>query len=405
MAPRIPLLFTMLKVPGEPFVGIHMHRRPHIAVVGAGAFGAWTALYLLRHGARVSLIDAWGPGNSRSSSGGETRIIRGTYGPGQPYTKMAARAMRLWKEHETRWQRELFHPTGVLWMATSADHQFERSSLPMLREAGIAYEELSGLEVGKRWPQINVEDVHWAIHEPESGYLTARLACQAVVQGFLAEGGEFKQLAVLSHDLECGVRNGLTLSDGSRLLADQYVFACGPWLGKLFPETIGNRIRPTKQDVFFFGTPAGDDGFSEPKLPVWAEHRDRFIYGIPASDGRGFKVADDTRGPEFDPTSGERVASEEGLKLIRDYVAFRFPAMKDAPLLETRVCQYENSPDNHLIIDRHPASENVWLVGGGSGHGFKHGPALGEMLAGLVMEDKDPDPIFQLVRFQESRSC
>jgi sarcosine oxidase len=151
--------------------------------------------------------------------------------------------------------------------------------------------------------------------------------------------------------------------------------------------------------VFFFGTPAGDNRFSEANLPVWADHRDRFIYGIPASDGRGFKVADDTRGPEFNPTSGERVASEDGLKAIRDYVAFRFPAMKDAPLVESRVCQYENSPDNHLIVDRHPAADNIWLVGGGSGHGFKHGPALGEMLAQWVMDGQDPDPLFRLARF------
>jgi sarcosine oxidase len=160
-------------------------------------------------------------------------------------------------------------------------------------------------------------------------------------------------------------------------------------------------MRSTKQDVFFFGTPAGDDRFSETKLPVWADHRDRFIYGIPAADGRGFKVADDTRGPEFDPTLGERTADQEGLNRARDYLALRFPAMKDAPLVETRVCQYENSPDNHLIIDRHPAAENVWLVGGGSGHGFKHGPAVGEMLAEWVMEFKQPDPLFQLARFGE----
>jgi len=374
----------------------------HVAVIGAGAFGGWTALYLGRCGARVILLDAWGPGNSRSSSGGETRIIRGTYGPSQPYTKMAARALRLWKEHETRWQKRLLHRTGVLWMATSGDDQFERSSLPMLREAGIAYEELSGKELEKRWPQINLEDVRWAIYEPEGGFLSAQVACQAVAEGFLAEGGEYKQVAVLPHNLESNIRNGLSLSDGSKLIADQYVFACGPWLGELFPETIGHRIRPTKQDVFFLGTPAGDDRFSETRLPVWADHRDRFIYGIPAAAGRGFKVADDTRGAEFDPTSDERVVSEEGLRTIRDYVAFRFPAMKNAPVLETRVCQYENSPDNHLIIDRHPAADNVWLVGGGSGHGFKHGPALGEMLAGLVMEQKNPDPIFQLARFRRA---
>jgi sarcosine oxidase len=376
-----------------------MLAKPHIAVIGAGAFGGWTALFLLRRGAKVTLIDAWGPGNSRSSSGGETRIMRGTYGPRQLYTNMAARALRLWKEHETRWSRQFFHRTGVLWIATSENDEYERSSLPMLREAGFAYEELSAREVGKRWPQMNVEDVRWAIYESESGFLTARTACQAVVEGFLAEGGEYKQTAVLPCDLEAGIRDGLTLSDGSKLTADQYVFACGPWLGKLFPSAIGQRIRPTKQDVFFFGTLAGDDRFAEPKLPVWADNRDRFIYGIPAGDGRGFKVADDTRGAEFDPTSGERVVSEAGLKAIRDYVAFRFPALKDAPLIETRVCQYENSPDNHLIIDRHPNAENVWLMGGGSGHGFKHGPALGEMVAELVMEHKDADPRFQLARF------
>ncbi len=382
-----------------------MRSKSHVVVIGAGAFGGWTALYLLRRGARVTLVDAWGPGNSRSSSGGETRIIRGTYGPIQPYTKMAARALQLWEEHETRWRRPLLHRTGVLWMATSADDQFERSSLPMLREAGIAYEELSGRELGKRWPQINVEDVRWAIYESEGGFLSARVACQAVVEGFVAEGGEYRQVAVVSRDLETGIRDGLTLSDGSKLMADQYVFACGPWLGKLFPQTIGNHIRPTKQDVFFFGTPAGDDRFSDTKLPVWADHRDRFVYGIPAADGRGFKVADDTRGIEFDPTFGERLVSQDGLKKIRDYVAFRFPAMKGAPLVATRVCQYENSPDHHLIIDRHPAADSIWLVGGGSGHGFKHGPALGEMLAECVMEHKDPDPLFRLARFGQDPSA
>jgi monomeric sarcosine oxidase len=378
-----------------------MQSKPHIAVIGAGAFGGWTALYLLRRQARVTLIDAWGPGNSQSSSGGETRIIRGTYGPSQPYTKMAAHAMQLWKEHEARWQTRLLHRTGVLWMVTSSDDQFERSSLPLLRQTGITYEEFSGREVGKRWPQINADDVRWAIYEPEGGFLKARAACQVVAEKFQAEGGEYKQSAVLPCDLETGVRNGLTLSDGSKLIADQYIFACGPWLGKLFPQTIGHRIHPTKQDVFFFATPAGDDRFSETKLPVWADHRDRFIYGIPAADGRGFKVADDTRGPEFDPTSGERTVSEKGLKLIREYVAFRFPVLKDAPLLETRVCQYENTPDNHLIIDRHPSAENVWLAGGGSGHGFKHGPVIGEALAELVMEHKDPDRIFRLGRFAQ----
>ncbi len=380
-----------------------MAAKPHIAVIGAGAFGGWAALYLRRRGARVTLVDAWGPGNSRASSGGETRVIRGAYGGNQPYTKMAARAMQLWKEHDQRWKVNLLRQIGVLWLVGEGDDRFERESLPLLREAGIAYQELSAQEIGRRWPQINLDGVRWGIHEPEGGYLTARVACRAVLDGFLAEGGEYRQAAVGPDSLEDKKWNSLNLSDGARLQADQYVFACGPWLGKLFPDTIGKKIRATKQDVFFFGAPRGDDRFNDTRLPVWADHRETFMYGIPGNEGRGFKVADDTRGPEFDPTSGERTVGAEELKRVREYIGFRFPAMKDAPLLESRVCQYENSPDNDFIIDRHPSMENVWLVGGGSGHGFKHGPALGEMVADLIMEDKDPDERFRLRRLLKYR--
>ena len=374
-----------------------MQSKLHVAVIGSGAFGGWTALHLLRRGARVTLLDGWGPGNSRASSGGETRVIRGTYGANQPYTKMVVRALQLWKEHEALWQCQFFHPIGVLWLA-GADDQFERGSLPMLREAGISHAELSAQEIGERWPQISLEGVRWGIYEPESGFLKARAACQRVLEGFLREGGEYKQAAVVATGLEDGKLQSLPLSDVSKVVADRYVFACGPWLGKLFPNAVGDFIRVTKQDIFFFGTPVGDDRFSERNLPVWGDHRDRFMYGIPGNEGRGFKIADDTRGPDFDPTTGERMVDAEGLTAIRDYLGFRFPALQNAPLLESRVCQYENTPDDHFLVDRHPVAENIWLVGGGSGHGFKHGPALGEMVAELVMEDKNPAAVFRIGR-------
>lgn len=371
-------------------------------VIGAGAFGGWTALYLLRRGARVTLLDAWGPGNSRASSAGDTRVMRGTYGANQPYTRMAARAMQLWKEHERKWNRALFRQIGVLWMATDQDDQYERESRLALRDGGMRFEELSPSQMTGRWPQINSEDVRWGIYEPDGGFLYARYACQCVVQGFQAEGGEYRQAAVGLKEAESEYRNGFKLTDGTPLAADGYVFACGPWLGQLFPQTIGNLIFPSKQDLFFFGAPAGDDRFSENQLPVWADHHARFMYGIPANDGHGFKIGDDTRGPMFDPTSGERTASHENLKAIRDYLEFRFPAMKDAPLIETQVCQYENTPDNHFIIDRHPALNNVWIVGGGSGHGFKHGPAVGEMVAELVMKESVANPLFRLERLAKA---
>jgi glycine/D-amino acid oxidase-like deaminating enzyme len=377
--------------------------KPHIAVIGAGAFGGWTALHLLERGARVTLIDAWGPGNSRASSGGETRVMRGTYGPDQPYTEMAARALKLWQKYERRWKRQFLHRTGVLWMASGRDDAFESGSVKMLRAAKIKCEELSAAQLKKRWPQINFDGIQWGIFEPECGYLDARASCKAVVDAFVKTGGEYRQIGVVPRREASPLDDkGIVLSDDSFLIADRYVFACGPWMSRLFPETIHHLIRPTKQDVFFFGTPARvGPYFTDAHLPVWADHRGRFRYGIPGSGRRGFKIADDTRGPEFDPTDGERVVNPDTLKDIREYLAFRFPALKDAPLIETRVCQYEQTPDSHFIIDRHPANENVWLVGGGSGHGFKHGPALGEMVADLILKNRDPNPIWQLARFQK----
>ncbi|MGH7671893.1 MAG: FAD-dependent oxidoreductase [Gemmatimonadales bacterium] len=376
-----------------------MSKKPHVVVIGAGAFGGWTALYLRRRGARVTLLDAWGPGNSRASSGGETRVIRGTYGPRQVYTKLTARALALWKEHERRWRRRLYYPIGVLWLV-GTDDQYEKAALPLLRAAGLTFEELTAAEVARRYSQINVEAVRWAIHERDAGYLTARLACAAVVEGLVAEGGEYRQRAVQPGSTAAGEMRGVTLSDGSVLQADTYVFACGPWLGTLFPDVIGARITSTRQEVFFFGTPPGDDRFGEDALPVWADHGARFMYGVPGNRYRGFKIADDTRGAPFDPTAGERVPTATGLAAVRAYLAFRFPALNDAPLLEARVCQYEQSPDEDFIVDRHPLAANVWLVGGGSGHGFKHGPAVGELVAGAVLDGESPDPAFRLSRFR-----
>ena len=388
-----------------------MKAKPHVVVVGAGSFGGWTALYLLERGARVTLVDAWGPGNSRASSGGETRVMRGTYGPDQPYTEMAARALKLWAKYERKWKHQFIHRCGVLWMASSRSDEFERGSIKMLRAAKIKYQELSTPQMRKQWPQINFEGIEWGIFEPDCGYLDARASCAAVVDAFINAGGKYRQAAVAT---EAGAKENfvqqstiktqqsLSLSDGSILKADIYIFACGPWLGTLFPQTIGGLIRATKQDIFFFGPHEGDTRFSDPNLPVWADHRGKFRYGIPGSDRRGFKIADDTRGPDFDPTNGERVVSPETLKEIREYVAFRFPALKDAPLIETRVCQYEQTPDAHFIVDRHPANENVWLLGGGSGHGFKHGPAIGEMMANLILKEESPNPMWSLDRFVET---
>jgi glycine/D-amino acid oxidase-like deaminating enzyme len=149
-------------------------------------------------------------------------------------------------------------------------------------------------------------------------------------------------------------------------------------------------ITPTRQEVFFFGTPAGDPRFTEAQLPTWIDGGKNPFFGVPGNHWRGFKIADDTRGQVIDPSTVEREISQEKLANARAYLRMRFPALANAPLLESRVCQYENSTDHNFILDRHPEAENVWLAGGGSGHGFKHGPVIGEMVADAVVGVKPP---------------
>jgi sarcosine oxidase len=372
----------------------------HVAVVGAGAFGGWTALHLRRAGARVTLLDAWGAGNARASSGGETRIIRGIYGGNRRYVELTARAFVLWWEHEERWSRRLYHRTGALWMF-GGDDAYARSTLPVLRDVGLEVAEVALADAARRYPQIDFAGVGSIFFEIEAGYLLARQACEAVRAGFVAEGGEYRAAVVRPGPTTGGGLRELVLAGGTTLSADRFVFACGPWLGELFPDVIGDRITPTRQEVLFFGPPKGDTRFDEGTCPVWVDYGDRFMYGIPGNERRGFKVADDTRGPRIDPTTEERVPSAAAIARARELLARRFPALAAAPVVESRVCQYEQTPDGHFIIDRHPGADNVWLAGGGSGHGFKMGPAIGELVAGLVLGVKDPEAQFSLVRFGE----
>jgi glycine/D-amino acid oxidase-like deaminating enzyme len=374
-------------------------QKTRVAVVGAGAFGGWTALSLLRRGARVTLVDSWGPGNSRASSGGETRVIRGVYGSNATYVELASRAFVLWREHEQTVGQRLYNETGALWLVASKDDALERSSMPLLRDAGLPFRELSTAEATKRYPQIAFDGVRWALLELRAGYLLARRACETVVDLFRAEGGTYVQGPARPGTPKGAALESLTVEGREPIEADSFVFACGPWLGQVFPDLLGPRIRATRQEVYFFGAPPGER-FSDSQVPVWIEHGARLFYGIPGNQHRGFKVADDTRGAVVDPTTMERLPSAEGLAAARALLARRFPGLKDAPLVEARVCQYENSPDEHFIIDRHPELSNAWIAGGGSGHGFKFGPALGERIAAIVLGDRRTDDMFALARFK-----
>jgi sarcosine oxidase len=365
------------------------------AIIGAGVFGAWTAHFLRQSGASVALLDAYGPANSRASSGGETRVIRMGYGPDELYTRWAMRSLPLWRDLATRTGHEIFRQTGVLWLSNDAD-PYLKSLCSVLGKAGVERGELKPEEIARRWPQLRFHDVIWGVLEPASGVLLARNAVQSLVKELVAEGVEYIPFAANAPAGNARLTAIRSSADES-ISAGTFVFCCGPWLPKIFPELLGERIFPTRQEVFFLGSPSGSGDFRPPRMPVWLHraHAD-LPYALPDIDGRGFKIAFDRHGERFDPDTGMRVVAQPSIDHLRGYLRQYIPSLEHAPVLETRVCQYENTWNGDFLVDRHPVLENVWIAGGGSGHGFKHGPALGEYLSGRILNDAPCEPRFSL---------
>jgi glycine/D-amino acid oxidase-like deaminating enzyme len=373
-------------------------------VIGAGVFGAWTAWYLRKAGQRVLLLDAFGAANARASSGGESRMTRGAYGADEIYTRMAFDSLVQWK-----WLSELsglpiFHPTGVVFFFQKREPYVEQS-IEVHTRLKLPTQVLDRAGLEQHWPQAHWKDIDVGLFEPEFGVLMARRAVQTLVKQFVKAGGEYRIAAVKAPDAAKPLES-VELSDGSTVSASNYVFACGPWLPKVFAHLLGPRIFVTRQEVFFFAPPAGDARFGPAAFPGWADFNDGDIfYGMPDIEGRGFKVAHDKHGMTVDPDRGDRQASPGALADARAYLGRRFPTLANAPLNEERVCQYENSSNGDLLIDRHPTANNVLLVGAGSGHGFKHGPEIGryasELLTGKL---KKAEPRFSLATKEEQQN-
>ena len=394
-------------------------------VVGAGVFGAWTAKRLRDAGRRVLLLDAWGPAHARASSGGESRMTRGAYGADELYTRMSWESLPEWRALSGRAGLPVFHPCGFLFLFPR-DHPYLTQTLAIYDRMGIDFEVHGRAGILSQVPAIEVAADEVGLFDINFGALMARRAVQTLVAEFVAAGGEYRRTAVtppagdgerLAHVSVAGAtpraerRPRLGPDDGT-LVAEQFVFACGPWLPRLFPDLLGSRIFPTRQEVFFFAPPAGDARFAPPPgrgmhgLPGWADFNGGDIYyGFGDLEGRGFKIARDAHGPHMDPDSGDRVHSAAALADARAYMARRFPAMADRPLNESRVCQYENSSNGDFLIDRHPRWNNVVLVGAGSGHGFKHGPAVGRYAADLLLGRLSaPEPRFSLATKAEQEA-
>jgi glycine/D-amino acid oxidase-like deaminating enzyme len=369
-----------------PKKGNYFPNSSEIIVIGAGTFGVWTAFHLSKMGAKVTLLDAYGPGNSRASSGGETRLIQ-TDNNNTIYIESALRAYHWWKEIENLSGEKLVFSTGRLAMSPEEGYrQYALDRQKQHKTLGINnVEVLTQDEIKYRWPQIYSEDMAAGMFTDggvSGSTLLARRGCQAVARQFEKNGGTLtiaKGTPIIKNGKVEGIQAG-----SKTLTAQNYIFACGPWLSKIFPDLLVPKLKVVRRDVLFVGTPAGNDQFSYPNLPEWSLIGAGY-YGFPDINGRGLKVAPYPDHNAIDPDMDERLVNPYIVKRAHDFVKKRFPALSNQPIIEGRVCQITNSVDGNFIVDQLPSSDNTWIIGGGSGHGFKHGPAIGEYAAKRIL--------------------
>ena len=363
-----------------------------VVVVGAGTFGGWTAYRLQQMGAQVTLVDLYGPGNSRSSSGDETRGIRATYRDRELWVDWANQAIRRWEEIDAEWEerfgRRVYFTTGDLIFRPEREATIDENQETFERK-GIPYEILDMAEVEYRWPQIRPEGMDIAFYEPNAGVAKSRLICEFVAEAFRQEGGEIRIGRATPGQSGNGRLRDVQIEPGDPLSADTFVFALGPWLPTAFPDVIGDRMAIPMGHVYYFGTPPGDDRYAHPNLPS---------YGFPGITGwpslppnhRGFRIRTGGRS-QPDPDTSERWIPGEYLDSVRNVLRDHFPDLAEQPLVESRACHYESSQSGEWIIDRHPEWENVWFAGAGNAEGFKFGPLYGDYIAARILGD-DPFP-------------
>ena len=346
-------------------------------IVGAGTFGASLAWTLARSGEDVVLVDQFEPGDARATSGGESRLIRCSHGADPDYTASARRARTLWRELEAECGQELMVEIGMAWFAQREDG-WEAESERTMTAQGIPSQRLDPAEAVTLFPSLGTADLAFVLYEPEAGVLRAQRAVRALA----AQAAEHGARIVRGRALPEG--DAAVLEDGTRLEGDAVVWACGPWLGRLFGDLVPLTV--TRQELLFFD---GGPAWRSPGVPGWVDY-DRAMYGTGDLDDLGVKAALDREGPPLDPDA-DLPPADATEPAVRAYLAERFPALADAPLNEGRCCRYELSPDSHLVAAAHPGLERTWIVGAGSGHGFKHGPAVAERLA-AALHGGDPLP-------------
>jgi glycine/D-amino acid oxidase-like deaminating enzyme len=343
-----------------------------VVVVGAGVIGSALARRLAEDGWRVTVVERHRPAHPHAASSAESRLIRSAHGADDEMTASAWRARRLWQAIAAEAGRELLVECGVVWFGHRADG-WEAKSEIVLGKLGIPHERLTPVQTASLFPSFDGEDLLFSLHEPDAGVIRAREAVDVLVAQAGARGASF---------VNANARpQGAAAVVGDEVVeADAVVWACGPWLPKLFPDLIAQSV--TQQDTFFFGVAAD---WQTPPTPAWLD-QDADVYGV-GDLGNGFKLATGLPGHELDPELDECTVSAEATRAARAYLARRFPALSGARLTGGQPCP--STAQSAPVVAPHPEYPSVWLVGGGAGM-FKHAPALAEHVADLLTGAASP---------------
>ena len=349
-------------------------------MVGAGVAGVMSALSLQQRGYKVSLIDRWEPGHPRASSSDYNRLFRNIHGADRMYTKWARQSRLQWMELQVELNCVLYVESGVLVIATERHSAWEDSTFATFDELGVPYFKFDVDELSIRFPQFKFNNVAYGIYEPEAGALMAHRAIIELTKKFVRQGGKVHRCHVRSDGDE-----RLNI-EGKVLDADLIVASAGPWLGDMYPRTIAPILDVVRQNIIYTSTPDADTSYDSDNMPGWIDHG-YSAYGAPSIEGTGVKAAIAWTEAIIDLDNDERIVDQATFTRTRQYIRNRMPGLAGQRAVDQKACQIAMTPDTHFIIDHHPQHENVLIVGGCSGHLFKHGPVVGEFVAGVGLRE------------------
>ncbi len=369
-----------------------------VGVVGAGIFGMASALELRSRGHDVTLFEQGGvPYENASSTDVAKAIRRVNYSPDHPYIELVERSGRKWREWQEKLGGSFYYPVGHFSIYAESeldpDGDALRSMKFLERERG-EFRFLSPKQAHERFPQFGFQDSDERfIYDSWAGYLDSGRAVGDLSRLAKSEGVLLKERArVVGLD---ETSDGVHVETRDETAAfDRLVVAAGPWVGRLLPA-IDEGIMVSRQQMAFF-RPANPAIFQTGTMPVWSIHpKQEGWYGFPLLADGTLKIASDMVGEEVD-SDVERENTPEFLESVREFAARRFPELTKGEFLGGRSCLYSNTPDGHFVIDWAPGMSRTLVAGGGSGHGFKFGGSIGEVVAD-ALEDK-ANPLGDLFR-------